>query len=163
MWIKVLYCYLQHHNDTINKQTQEDFFNKICISHLIARVRKGYSRFAVWEGVGDRRETAIFWPPPLMAVNVVSFSFSRCSTGGPEAHSAWWWLSLLHFISNFSGPQTPSEFPRPLRPDVGLPTTSRLSPSPTLTRTHQGPQGPFGLVWLSLPHLVLLPLQLYWN
>ena len=35
------------------------------------------------------------------------------------------WLSLLHLISNFSGPQ--------------------------LIR---GPKGPFGLVWLSLPHLV---------
>ena len=40
-----------------------------------------------------------------MAGNVVSFSFSWCSTGGPEAHSAGCWLSLLHLISNFSGPQ----------------------------------------------------------
>ena len=40
-----------------------------------------------------------------MAVSVVSFLFSWCSTGDPEAHSAWWWLSLLHLISNFSGPQ----------------------------------------------------------
>ena len=43
--------------------------------------------------------------PTLMAVNVVSFSFSWCSTRGPEAHSAGWWLSLLHLISIFSGPQ----------------------------------------------------------
>ena len=47
-----------------------------------------------------------------MAVHVVSFLFSRCSIGGPEAHSAGWWLSLLHLISNFSGPQTPSGFLR---------------------------------------------------
>ena len=40
-----------------------------------------------------------------MAVSVVSFSFSWCSTGGPGAHSAGWWLSLLHLISIFSGPQ----------------------------------------------------------
>ena len=59
-----------------------------------------------------------------MAVSVVSFLFSRCSTGGPEAHSAGWWLSLLHLISIFSGPQ--------------------LIRAPS----------PFGLVWLSLPHLV---------
>ena len=39
-----------------------------------------------------------------MAVNVVSFSFSWCSTGIPEAHSAGWWFSLLHLINNFSGP-----------------------------------------------------------
>ena len=60
-----------------------------------------------------------------MAVSVVSFLFSWCSTGGPEAHSAGWWLSLLHLITNFSGPQL-----------IGL------------------PEGPFGRVWLSLPHLV---------
>ena len=59
-----------------------------------------------------------------MTVNVVSFAFSWCSTGGPEAHSAGWWLSLLHLISNFPGPQ--------------------------LIRAPR----PFGLMWLSLPHLV---------
>ena len=40
-----------------------------------------------------------------MTVSIVSFSFSICSTRGPEAHSAGWSLSLLHLISNFSGPQ----------------------------------------------------------
>ena len=44
--------------------------------------------------------------PTLMAVSVVSFLFSWCSTGGPAAQlSAGWWLSLLHLISIFSGPQ----------------------------------------------------------
>ena len=62
--------------------------------------------------------------PTLMVVSFVSFSFSWCSSGGPEAHSAGWWLSLLHLISKFPGPNS-SE-----------------------------PQGPFDLVWLSLPHLV---------
>ena len=47
-----------------------------------------------------------------MAVNIVSFSFSWCSSGGPGVHSAGCWLSLLHLISNFSDPQTPSGFPR---------------------------------------------------
>ena len=47
-----------------------------------------------------------------------------CSTGSPEAQlSAGWWLSLLHLITNWS-PNT-----------IG------------------GPEGPFGQVWLSLPHL----------
>ena len=68
-----------------------------------------------------------------MAVSVVSFLFSWCSTGGPGVHSAGCWLSLLHLISNFSGPQ----FIR--------------APSP------------FGLVWLSLPHFLLqLELELFW-
>ena len=60
-----------------------------------------------------------------MAVSVVFFLFSWCSTGGPEAHSARWWLSLLHLISIFSGHPIQSRAP-----------------------------SPFGLVWLSLPHLV---------
>ena len=38
--LHVIYCHLQHHNDTIIK-TQEDFFNKIGTSHFIVRVRKG--------------------------------------------------------------------------------------------------------------------------
>ena len=63
--------------------------------------------------------------PTLMAVNVVSFSFFRCSIGGPATQlCAGWWLSLMHLISNFSGPQTPSGFQRPLpQPDVAFPTT----------------------------------------
>ena len=71
-----------------------------------------------------------------MAVNVVSFSFSRCSTGGPGVHSAGCWLSLLHLISNFSGSQTPSVFPR--APSAGhgfLYHISSITPSPTLTTT----------------------------
>ena len=60
-----------------------------------------------------------------MAVSIVSFLFSRCSTGGPGVHSAGCWLSLLHLINIFSGPQ--------------------------LIRASQGP---LGWVWLSLPLLV---------
>ena len=63
--------------------------------------------------------------PKVMAVNVCVFLVLQgCSTGGPRAHSAGCWLSLLHLISIFSGPQ----FIR--------------APSP------------FGLVWLSLPQLI---------
>ena len=56
-----------------------------------------------------------------MAVNVVSFSFSTCSTGGPGVHSAGCWLSLLYLIRNFSGPQTPSGFPRAPSAGCGFP------------------------------------------
>ena len=69
--------------------------------------------------------TAIFWPPLLWPSTLCLFRSPVCSTGGPEAHSAGWWLSLLHLISNFYGPQL-----------IG------------------GPKDPFGLMWLSLPHLI---------
>ena len=48
-----------------------------------------------------------------MAISVVSFSFSWCSTEGPGAQlSAECWLSLPDLITNWSGPQTPSGVPR---------------------------------------------------
>ena len=52
----LFYSHLQHHNDTIIKQTQgqrrsdkmkEDFFNNTFTCHFIARVRKGCSRFSM--------------------------------------------------------------------------------------------------------------------
>ena len=58
---------------------------------------------------------------PLRCVFLVLLMLNR----RPRGHSAGCWLSLLHLISIFSGPQ----FIR-------------------------APNGPFGLAWLSLPHLV---------
>ena len=70
-----------------------------------------------------------------MAVSVVSFLFSRCSTGGPEAHSAGWWLSLLHLISIFSGPQS-NRGPRAPSAWYGFPDhISSITPIRSLTAT----------------------------
>ena len=60
----------------------------------------------------------------LMAVNVVSFSFSWCPTGGPGVHSAGCWLYCILSASSLD------------------PNSSGL------------PESPFGRVWLSLPYLV---------
>ena len=59
-----------------------------------------------------------------MAGNVVSFSFSWCSTGGPEATLLG--DGFLYGILSASSPDFNSS----------------------------GPKGPFGLMWLSLSHLV---------
>ena len=94
----------------------------------------------------------------LMAVNVVSFSFSWCSTGGPVVRSARCWLSLLNLISIFSGPQTPSGFPRAPSAGCGFPYhISSITPTPTRTATATGTQ----LSWLSYI-IVQRPLDL-WN
>ena len=90
--------------------------------------------------------------PTLMAISVVSFSFSWCSTGGsdfcwvlafsttschqrvsettggPEGPFDREWLSLPHLISNFSDPRLNQGPREPLRPGVAFPTTSRLCP-----------------------------------
>ena len=91
--------------------------------------------------------TEIFWPPLLL--------FSWCSTRGPGVHSAGWWLSLLHIISNFSGPKTPSGFPRDPSAGCGFPYhNSSITPSPTVTGTVTN----WLLSWLSYI-IVQLPLD----
>ena len=107
---------------------------KICTSHFIARVRKGYLKFA-YERELEIEHNCNILTPTLMAVSVVSFLFSWCSTGGPAAQlSAGWWLSLLHLISIFSGPQlirAPTLFAL-----VWLSLSlSSITPSPTVTGT----------------------------
>ena len=67
----------------------------------------------------------------LMAVSVVSFSFSWCSTGGPEAG---WWLSLLHLNSNLSPTHQGSNGAFGLA-WLSLPQLYLLTPPPTLTAT----------------------------
>ena len=90
----------------------------------------------MWEGSDRPNRNCNILTPTLMAVNVVSFSFSWCSTGGPGVHSAGCWLSLLHLISNFSSPQTPSGFPRAPSAGCGFPYhNSSITPSPTVTAT----------------------------
>ena len=121
----MLYRHLQRHNDTIIKQTNEDFFTNICTSHFICKGSKRVTRGFRVRGSWRPNRNYNILTSTLMAVSVVSFSFSWCSTGGPAAHSAVWWFSLLHLISNFSGSQL-IRAPRPLRPDVAFPTTTRL-------------------------------------
>ena len=81
----------------------------------------------MWEEVGDRTELQYIDPHFYGRQRCVFFVLQCCLIGGPGAQlSAGWWLSLLHLISNFSGPQL-NRGPRgPLRPGVAFPTTSRL-------------------------------------
>ena len=69
-----------------------------------------------------------------------------CSLGlhnrRPRAHSAGCWLSLLHLISIFSGPQTPSGFPR--APSVGCSFPYHIS-SPTVRISTGNSTGPLGV------------------
>ena len=117
--LAVIYSYAdsckKNHNDTIIN-TSEDFFKKY-ISHIICNV-------CVWERFGDWTKTAIYWPPILWPSALClsrSPGLLNRRPGGPLC-----WLSLLHLITNWSGPQTPSGVPR--APSAGW--------------------------WLSLPHLL---------
>ena len=85
---------------------------------------KGSKRVLLWEGVGDRTELQYIDPHSYGHQRCVFLVLQGCSTGGPGAQLfAGWWLSLLHLITNWS------------------------------PKFHRAPEGPFGRVWLSLPHL----------
>ena len=59
--------------------------------------------------------TPLLWPSRCVLLVLYG-----CSTGG-LGPTAGCWLSLLHLISIFSGPQTPSGFPRALSVGCGFP------------------------------------------
>ena len=82
-----------------------------------------YCNVCVWEGVGDRTKTAIYWPhsyghqhclsrspdaqpegrePTLLTFSTASYHqlvWSSNSIGGPEGPFDWVWLSLPHLVS----------------------------------------------------------------
>ena len=97
-WSVVVYSHIytstytcRIHIDAVNK-TSEDFFKKYT-SHFIVRV--------VCERELETEQNCNILTPTLMAISVVSFSFSR--TAQPEARlSAGWWLPLSHLVSNSS-------------------------------------------------------------
>ena len=118
---------------------------------LYCKGSKSLFKVLWWEGVGDRTELQ-YIDPTLMAVNVVSFSFSWCSTRGPGAQlSAECWLPLPHLISN----ESPKLLVAPRAPSARSRFPYHILSAPSLDSNSSGaPEGPFGLVWLSLPHLV---------
>ena len=91
---------------------------------LFVRVRKGCVGFYCERELGTEHNwnilTPKLWPSALCLSRYPGLLNRR-----PRAHSAGWWLSLLHLISIFSGPQL-IRASWSLPPDVAFPTTSRL-------------------------------------
>ena len=104
----------QRHND--NDRRRKTSLTKYLPLTLLQGFEKVVWGFTV-RGSWGSNIAAIFWPPNLWP----SALCLSCSLGllnrRPRTHSAGCWLSLLHLISIFSGPQTPSVFPR--APSVG--------------------------------------------
>ena len=98
----------------MNKRRRKTSLTKYLPVTLLQGLKKGCSRFTC------ERELEIeqlqYFDPYCYERHVVSFLFSWCSTRG-LGPTAGCWLSLLHLISIFSGPQTPSGYPR--APSVG--------------------------------------------
>ena len=96
----------------------------MCTSHFICKGSKGLCGVLLWERAGDRTETAIFWPP-LLWPSVLCLS--RSPDAQPEAQ----------------GPTL-----------LGDGFLYCILSATALDSNSSGPLGPFGLRWLSLPHLV---------
>ena len=126
----------QWRSDNDNAGSDKDA-GRLLYKYLPLTLLQGFER--VVQGLRVRGSwrsniTAIFWPQTY-GRHFVSFLFSWCSTGSPEA-------TLLgdDFLS-------------------GILSAS----SPDLNSS--GPKGPFGLMWLSLPHFAsnCLELELNWQ
>ena len=103
----------------------EEFFRKVYISHFIARVRKGVTQGFRVRGSWRPNRTEIFWPPLLWPSTLC---LSRSPDAQPEAlGSTLLGAGFLYRILS----------------------ASSLDPN-----SIRAPEGPFGQVWLSLPHLV---------
>ena len=116
---------MQHHNDTINKPTQEDFFNKIFTSHFIARVRKGYSRFACERELETEQKLQYFDPHSYGRQHCV-FLVLLMLNRRPWGPLCW---VLAFFTASYQ----------------------QLLWSPNSIGV---PEGPLGRMWISLPHLI---------
>ena len=83
-------------------KTSEDFFRKICTSHFICKV-------ACVRGSWRLNKDCNILTPTLMAISVVSFSLSWCSTRGPGAHSAGFLYCTYHQLvwspNSIGGPE----------------------------------------------------------
>ena len=142
-----------NHNDTMIKDERSLLYKNMYLS-VYCKVWKGCVGFYCESELETEQNCNISYGRQRCVILVLQ----GCSTGGPEAHSARWCLSLLRLISNFSGPQlnrgprAPSAwrgFPyhissltptvthqglkEPLRPGVAFPTTSHLYNSNCLT------------------------------
>ena len=139
-WL-VLYCYLLIHAeiyiyilDTYRRNDKDAgrlLYKYMCTTHFICKGSKGLYEVSLWEGAGDRTETAIFWPLLLWPSTLC---LSRSPDAQPEAQRP----TLLgdgFLYCILSATSLVPKLHRLLRPGVAFPTTSRLPPSPTLTGT----------------------------
>ena len=152
MVIQVLFCHLQHHNDTIIKRRRKTSLTKYVPLTLLQGFEKGYSRFACERELETEHKLQYFDPHyygrqrcvfivllmlnrkprgPLcwvMAYFTASYQYLLCTSSGPKAPCAW--CGFPYHISSITPSPTLNAthqgVQEPLRPDVALPTTSAI-------------------------------------
>ena len=133
-WFMQKYTYICWiHTDAMNNRRIKISLQKYLPLTLLQGFEKGYSRFAC-ERELETEQKLQYFDPKLMAVNVVSLSFSWCSTGGPGSTL----LGDGFFYCILSATSLVPKLHRgsrgPPRPGVTFPTTSRLPPTGTRTQ-----------------------------
>ena len=119
-------CSCRIHTDAMNNRRRKTSLTNMCTSHFICKGSKRLLKVCVWEGAGDRTETAIFWPPFLWPSMLC---LPRFPDAQPEALGpALCWM-MAFFTASYQ----------------------QLLWSPNSIGV---PEGPLGRVWLSLPRLV---------
>ena len=119
----LLYCHMPHHNDTIINRRRKTSL-QIYTFQFIVRVRKGLFKVCVWEGAGDWTELKYFDPHSYgrqSCVFLVLLMLNRRPWGPLCWVLAFFTASYQHLLWT-----TTHQGPKPLRPGVALPTTSRL-------------------------------------
>ena len=134
----MLYSHLQHHNDTIIKQTHEGKRRKTSLTtYLPLTLLQGFERVAQGlhvRGIWRPNINFIFWLPLLKTVTLC-LSCSLDAQPGPWGPLCW---MLAFFIASYQHL-------------LWTPNSIGVS------------EGPLGRVWLSLPHLVSSCLEFYWQ
>ena len=102
---RFIYIYMQNHNDTIIK-TSEDFFKENIPLTL-------FVTFACERELETEQRLQYIDPHSYVHQRYVFLVLQGCSTGGPEAHYAGCGLSLPHLVTNGSpkllgSPRTPA-------------------------------------------------------
>ena len=138
----ILICiYMQNNSERHNdKGRAKTSLTKICTSHFILRVRKGYSRFYCERELETEQNCNIL-TPTLMAINVVSFSFSRVAQLEAQGPSSLLAFSTTSYQQLLWTP-THQGLQGPLRPGLAFPTTSHLYNSNCNSSRPQGPLRP---------------------
>ena len=144
---------------TQRKRTNKDFFIKYISLSLYSKGSKRLFNLLQWEGVGDRTETVILWPHSYGRQRCV-FLVLQMLNRRPSGPALCWMMAF--FTASYQQLLwSPNSIGVPAGPFglrwLSLPHLVYNSVR-SLTATHQGPQSPFGLMWVYLPHLVYLRL-----
>ena len=113
------------------------------------RVTQGFTVRGSWRP----NRTTIYWPPLLWPSALCLSRSPGLLNRRPRGPALYWMMAFFTAPYHKLVSKTPSGVPRSPSAGCGFPYHI-LSPTSLIPNSIGGPESPFGLVWLSLPHLV---------